>query len=194
MVQRRRNENYDWSGKWTRENTRGCKMSGKKEIMMNMDVIGGGYSMKRVCLLIVSIVASMCLMLELSSCGSNKITNSFSNNNDNNKITINNESFSFDEFGDILSHDTRKANRYVGQKAIVTGRISDLKENLEIQYSSSRFYFDGAIILNSYWYFKVSPSVLDNYEVGDIITIEGEISTYRGRDVYCYIDNTILTK
>ena len=140
--------------------------------------------MKKVCRSILSVAICLFLLLELTSCGSN--------NSSKEKITINGESFSSDEFYNTLLNNEHKAKQYKGQEATVTGKISKIEENFN--QTNLNHYFAACITIGYHWNFEVSLSALDDLEIGDTVTIIGKVSAILGSTLYCYDGNTILSK
>lgn len=108
-------------------------------------------------------------------------------------VTVKGETFSLGDFYRIASDNTVKFNQYKGEEAVVTGEVTEIKD----WWTSSNLghTFSASVEIENKWVFEVSSSnsALQDLNIGDVITIKGEISTELYGVVYCY-GNAIISK
>ena len=130
----------------------------------------------------ISLILALMMCLSLCACGGEKAS-----------VHIGDESFTQNEFQEIVNNNNFKfRNSYVGKSATVTGKIT----KIDGAYINSNLghKFNAVITIDGKWCFEVSKSnpILENANVGDVVTATGTISTNLGFQVFCYGNATIV--
>lgn len=138
---------------------------------------------------VLSLLLLVIILLNFSAC--NASTNETTSPKN---IYIGSESFTKDEFRDMLNNNEYKfRNEYIGKSVTVTGKIT----KIEGSYKSTNLnhFFEAVVTVDGLWCFEVSEDnpILQNADVGDSVTATGTISTSLIWQVYCY-GNAKITK
>lgn len=136
---------------------------------------------------VISMIMVIVLCVSMCACGSGELKDTAVQSS----VFVNGETYTLQEFKDIAENNSLKFSKYIGKGATVTGKITEI----ETDWISSNLNhsFDVTITIESKWCFEVSSNnpMLDNINLGDIVTITGVISTDLYGVVYCFGNATI---
>lgn len=136
---------------------------------------------------VITILLVLTMCFTVCACSTGSMGNSATSSN----VVINGDAYTLDEFINVAKNNSYKFSNYVGMKAVVTGKITEIQTDwISSNLSHS---FDVSITIDDVWVFEVSRSnpMLGQIDVGDVVAVTGTVSAELYGVVYSFGDATI---